>query len=155
MSELAIRALVEADAAALSRLLSADPASYRAHFEGLPADAAALASVLGSAREDRYWGIAAGDELLALVMLRGLDAGFAAPAFGVYVGRQWSRRGLGTLALAFAQAWCRLNGVREIVLTVDPGNEVARDIYERDGFRFSGELSPIGHRIYRKALELA
>lgn len=140
---------------AVSRLLSADPPSYRTHFEGVPTDAAAIAAMLASAENDRFWGIVAEGELVALTMLRGFDAGFAAPAFGVYVGRRWSRRGLGTLALAFAQAWCRLNGVLEIMLTVHPGNDVARAIYERDGFRFSGELSAIGHRIYRKTLELA
>ena len=152
MSELEIRALAAADAGALARLLTADASSYRKHFVGLPLEEDALAELLGGARRDRYWGIGDGDRLAALVMLRGLDAGFAAPAFGVYVGERWSRSGLATLALTFAEAWCRLNDVGEIMLTIHPENEVARGIYERAGLRFSGELSPIGHRIYRKTL---
>jgi RimJ/RimL family protein N-acetyltransferase len=154
LGELEIRALGEADAESVSRLLSADPPSYRKHFEAFPEGTAGVAAMLAAATKDRYWGIADEAGLGALVMLRGLDAGFRAPAFGVYVGEKWSRRGVATLALAFAQAWCRLNGTPDIMLTVHPENRVAREIYEREGFRFSGELSPIGHRVYRKKLDL-
>ncbi len=152
MSELAIRPLGEGDAAVVTELLAADPPAYREHFEGLPLDAEAVEAMLGAAREDRFWGIHFRDGLVALVMLRGLDAGYTAPAFGVYVGERWARHGLATLALVFAQAWCRLNGVDELMLTVHADNDVARRIYESEGFRFSGELSAIGHRIYRKRI---
>ena len=155
MSEFEIRALGEPDAAAVTELLSADPPAYREHFEGLPADTAAVGATIGAAQQDRFWGIHFRDGLVGLVMLRGLDAGFAAPAFGVYVGERWARHGLATLALAFAQAWCRLNGVDELMLTVHADNDVARRLYESEGFRFSGELSPIGHRIYRKRIAAA
>jgi RimJ/RimL family protein N-acetyltransferase len=153
LSELQIRGLGDADALALSSLLTADPPEYRKHFHPFPTDAAGIAAMLAAAKEDHFWGIVAGGgQLVAVMMLRGFDAGFAAPAFGVYVGEAWSRRGLATLALAFAQAWCRLNGCPDIMLTVHPDNAPARDMYEREGFLFSGEHSAIGHRIYRKTL---
>jgi RimJ/RimL family protein N-acetyltransferase len=152
LSELGIRTLTAADADAVHRLLSSDPEAYRRHFEGIPLDTAAIAAVLADARSDGYWGIESGGQLAALVLARGLDAGYAAPAFGVYVGERWSQRGLAALALEFVEVWARLNDRSELVLTVHPENAVARGMYERRGFLFSGELSPRGHRIYRKAL---
>jgi RimJ/RimL family protein N-acetyltransferase len=133
-------------------LLAADPPDYRKHFIAFPVESDAIASMLEVAEQDRFWGIFVKDELAALVMLRGLDAGFEAPAFGVYVGKPWSDRGFAGLALAFAQSWCRLNDRAELMLTVHPENGRARRTYEREGFLFSGEYSPLGHRVYRKHL---
>ena len=153
MSDLQIRALVDGDGAAVSKLLTADPPEYRKHFEPFSGDVGELAGRLRDADEDRYWGVfAKKGELIALVMLRGLDAGFDAPAFGLYVAEHHKRSGIGTLALAFAETWCRLNGRTEIMLTVHPENTVARRIYERHGFGATGERSELGHVIYRKRL---
>lgn len=152
MSEIEIRRLGGDDAPALNRLLTADPAEYRRYFHFAP-EVAAAESILTSAVEDRYWGISVEPrDLAALVMLRGIDEGFLAPAFGVYVAQAWSGRGLATLALRFAETWCRVNGCSEIMLTVHPDHAPARHMYERDGFRFSGEHSQLGYRIYRKSL---
>lgn len=155
MSELQIRALGPADASSLSTLLSADRPAYREHFQGLRADEAELAATIAGAVRDCYWGILVDGQLATLVMLRGLDAGYIAPAFGVYVGERWSGHGLASLALAFAESWCRLAGCPELMLTVHADNEAARRLYEREGFRFAGEHSPRGQRIYRKSLEPA
>lgn len=152
MTELGIRRLSDADADAVATLLSADPPKYRAHFDPFTVDAAAIALALSRASRDRYWGLTADGELVGLMLLRGLDAGYAVPALGVYVAEQWSRRGLARLTLAFAEAWCRLNQLEELMLTVHPENAPARGLYERSGFRFDGEHSERGHRIYRKSL---
>jgi GNAT superfamily N-acetyltransferase len=85
-------------------------------------------------------------------MLRGLDAGFASPAFGVYVAERHAGRRLGTVALAFAEAWCSLNGCPEIMLTVHPDHARARQLYEDRGFVASGESSAVGNLVYRKPL---
>jgi RimJ/RimL family protein N-acetyltransferase len=152
LSKLEIRSLTEADAVAVSRLLTADPPEYREHFHPFPADEESVRSVLGAATRDAYWGVWSGESLLGLVMLRGLDAGFSAPAFGVYVARAASGSGIATLALVLAEAWCRLNGHAEVMLTVHPDNASARRLYEAKGYRFTGEQSASGHRIYRKPL---
>jgi GNAT superfamily N-acetyltransferase len=153
LSSLEIRPLTESDAAAVSGLLTADPPEYRRHFEPFPGDPASVAGVLAAAADDRFWGIfAERDELAALVMLRGLDAGYSTPAFGVYVAERRSRSGLAKLALAFAEAWCRLNRIDEIMLTVHPENDAARGLYEREGFSTTGAQSDIGHLVYRKGL---
>jgi RimJ/RimL family protein N-acetyltransferase len=153
LSELEVRRLAASDAPAVSALLAVDSPDYRRHFQPFSADPTEIASAIGRADKDRYWGLFVdGERLAGLVILRGLDSGFSAPAFGVYVAHERSNRGLGTLALDFAQAWCRLNDYPEIMLTVDAHNTRAREMYERDGFVADGQRSDRGHLIYRKRL---
>lgn len=152
MSELEVRRLAASDAPAVSALLAVDPPDYRRHFQPFSTDPTEIASEIGRAERDRYWGLFTDGALAGLLMLRGLDAGYVVPAFGVYVAHDLSGKGLGTVALAFAQAWCRLNGCPEIMLTVHPDNAGARRMYERDGFVADGERSGVGHLIYRKRL---
>lgn len=152
MSDLRIRSLGPGDAEDLAGLLAADPPAYGRHFQPFPARVEDIVAVLGTAERDRFWGIFTDDGLAALVMLRGFEAGFDVPAFGVYVAQRHSTKGLGSLALGFAEAWCRLNGHRELMLTVDPDNGAARLLYEQKGFVHSGEQSPRGHLVYRKHL---
>jgi RimJ/RimL family protein N-acetyltransferase len=152
LSDLLIRRLEPRDAEALSGLLVRDPPSYRQYFVGLPDDPGGLAVMLERARDDLYWGLHWNGQLVGVVMLRGLDDGFAVPAFGVYIAQAHAGKGLSRLALEHATAFCRLSGREEIMLTVHPDHYRARALYERAGFRSTGELSRIGHGVYRKAL---
>jgi ribosomal protein S18 acetylase RimI-like enzyme len=56
----------------------------------------------------------------------------------LYVRREHRRRGLGALAIATAEKGARRLGVRAVHLEVDAGNEAARRLYERVGFRLRG-----------------
>ena len=152
MSELEIVALRTSDALRLAALLADGDSAYRRHFSGLSADPETLASLLEQARKDRFWGMQDGTRLMALAMVRGLDAGYRVPAFGVYVGQAYANKGLGTLALDHVIAWCRLNGHGELMLSVHLDNTVARSMYERRGFASDGELSSKGHHVYRLSL---
>ncbi len=133
-------------------LLCGDPPDYRRHFTGLPEDAGKIAEVLGAARKDVYWLVRVGGDSAGLFMLRGMDAGHQAPAFGVYIGSRHAGKGLARLVLAYSMAWCRLNGLAELMLTVADDNLPAVRIYEQFGMVFGGERSAKGHRIYRKKL---
>jgi ribosomal protein S18 acetylase RimI-like enzyme len=53
----------------------------------------------------------------------------------LYVKPARRGRGLGTLALATAEAAARRRGVRALHLEVDVTNETARRLYQRVGFR--------------------
>jgi len=152
LNDLAITDLQAADGTDIRRLLDDDNAEYRQYFAAFDGDVDQIASILGQARRDRYWAIRAGGHLVGFLMLRGLDDGFAIPAFGVYVSEAYAGKGIGKLALQFALTWCRLNAFDEIMLSVHPSNTSAIHIYEEFGFRFSGVSSARGHRIYRKAL---
>ena len=153
MSDLETRPLTEGDAPDLSRLLTRDSADYQRYFEPFATDPLDMAAVLAAADQDRFWGVFTDGELAALVMLRGLDAGHAAPAFGIYVAERRSRMGIASHALEFAESWCRAHDRHEIMLTVHPENGIARGLYERRGFAATGERSSLGHLIYRKRLE--
>lgn len=124
----------------------------RSLFHGLPLDPGALATEFASARRDHYWGIWDGEDLQAIFFLRGLDAGFAVPAFGVAVAPRAQRRGLGRLALVFAERWSQEAGLAEIMLTVTDSNQRAIALYESQGFIRTGERSSKGNLIYRKSL---
>ena len=154
MTDLEIRPLVPGDADAVDLLLTSDSPRYRQHFEAFPGGRAEIETALAQADNDAFSGLFVDGELGALVMLRGLDAGFIAPAFGVYVAERHAGRGLGTLALAFAETWCKLDGRAEMMLTVHPEHAAARRLYEDQGFTASGEHSEIGHVVYRKRLRL-
>lgn len=129
-----------------------DPADYRRFFEPFPGGKKDIDAALERAVKDSYWGFYVDDQLSALVMLRGLDAGFAAPAFGIYVAERYAHRGIATAALALAEAWCRLNDLDELMLTVHPEHSQALRLYEAEGYSAAGEQSAIGHLVYRKRL---
>lgn len=152
MTDLLIRPLGPSDGETVARLVTDDPADYRRFFEPFSGGRTDIDAALGGAVKDSYWGFFIDGELAALLMLRGLDAGFAAPAFGVYVAERYRRRGLGTAALALAEAWCKVNDVNELMLTVHPEHGEARRLYEAEGFSAAGEESAIGHLVYRKRL---
>jgi GNAT superfamily N-acetyltransferase len=133
-------------------LLFGDPPDYRRHFTGLPEEAGKIADVLGAARKDAYWMVRVAGDNAGIFMLRGMDAGYTAPAFGVYIGSLHAGKGLARLVLAYSMAWCRLNGLDELMLTVADDNFPAIRIYEQSGMVSGGERSAKGHRIYRKKL---
>ena len=133
-------------------LMLEDPIDHRRHFTGLPEDERSFSEMLSAAQRDSYWMVRVRGDNAGLFMLRGMDAGYSTPAFGVYIRRRYARKGLARLVLAYSIAWCRLNGVEELMLTVADDNIAAVWIYEQAGMVFCGEHSAKGHRIYRKKL---
>ncbi|MEW5984347.1 MAG: GNAT family N-acetyltransferase [Acidobacteriota bacterium] len=152
MTELAIAGLQASDAVSVGQLLAGDDPDYARYFVAFDGGAPAIAAMIANARRDRYWGIRSAGRLIGIVMLRGLDAGYATPAFGVYIAQSCAGAGLGRLALEFATTWCRLNGYPEIMLSVHPDHTAAVRLYEAAGFRPDGTFTPRGHGIYRKSL---
>jgi RimJ/RimL family protein N-acetyltransferase len=121
-------------------------------FDGLPTEPELLRSILSSAKADRYWAIRIDDTFAGLFMLRGFDAGFSTPSFGVVIKREFRGAGLGRLALQYAEAWCRLNKIQTLMLTVSPENGRALALYESSGFVNGGDRSIKGNLIFRKQL---
>ena len=143
-----IRPLHQEDGVELSRLLEKQSPDYRADFHPFPDEGAeAMAELLSSARKDRYRAVIFEDEWVAFYMLRGWDAGFDRPSFGLLVDEARSGRGIGTLCLHAAMAECRLAGADSCMLKVARENLSARKIYERAGFRFESLCPATGHEI--------
>jgi RimJ/RimL family protein N-acetyltransferase len=147
-----IEPLVPKDIGASIGLLSEPGDGEGGYFDGLPKEAEAFRSILLSAQADRYWAICVEDELVGLFMLRGFDAGYSAPSFGVMIKRAFRGVGLGRLALQYAETWCRLKKVDSLMLTVSQDNRRALALYESCGFVRDGERSLKGNLIYRKRL---
>jgi RimJ/RimL family protein N-acetyltransferase len=129
-----IAPLTPADAGEVSAMLTAACPAYAAHFHPFPFDENSIRTQLESARRDQFFSLRMNGELAGLFMLRGLDAGFARPAFGVFIAEKFSRRGLARLALAESESWCRAHNLPELMLTVDHGNTTAAEFYARAGF---------------------
>jgi len=147
-----IEPLLGTDAEASVRLFS-EPGDDEGHFfDGLPKEPEALRSILSSAKADRYWAMRVEDTLVGLFMLRGFDAGYSVPSFGVMIKRGFRGAGLGRLALQYAEAWCRLKHVDTLMLTVSPENRRAIMLYAAWGFVSGFERSRKGNLIYRKRL---
>ena len=147
-----IEPLLPFDAEASSRLLSETGDEEGRFFDGLPKEPVALRSILLSAQADRYWAIRVEDALVGLFMLRGFDAGYSSPSFGVMIKRPFRGVGLGRLALQYAEAWCRLQKVESLMLTVSQENRRALALYQACGFVADGERSRKGNLIFRKRL---
>jgi len=151
-SDLAIRALGPVDAEALDEMWHESSAEYRQYFTPFPFDAASLRARLGSAVNDRYWGIWFNGRLAAFFMLRGFDAGFQVPSYGVLVRASASGLGLLKLTLAYSVAWCQSNGVSEVMLKVHPDNHRAYKAYIDFGFVAGDDDPRTGHTVMRRTL---
>ena len=150
--ELAIRRLKPADAAAVARAAKAGSSDYMRFYKTFSFDAASLRAAFAKAKKDGYWGIFDGKRLAGYFMLRGLDAGWASPSYGVFVAQAYAGRGLSRLALQYALCWCRLRGLKSVMLKCHPDNVRALKVYESFGFRAEGPDPKNGDTIFRKTL---
>lgn len=99
----------------------------------------ALAELLADARLGRVYLIEIGDALVGyLVVTFGFSLEFKGrDAFvdELFLREGFRRRGLGSRALAVAEACCRGEGVRALHLEVERANTSAQEVYRRAGFR--------------------
>ena len=133
MNSLSVTLLSARDAEALSKLLESGGESYSKYFHPFSFDAGSLEKILSGLKKDKFWGIYIDNALIGLFMLRGLDAGFPIPSYGVYVAKEYSCKGLSSLTLHFITAWCKLNSIEKVMIKVHPENYTAKRIYEKSG----------------------
>jgi ribosomal protein S18 acetylase RimI-like enzyme len=141
-----IRALTADDAGELAGMLTGQPTGYLAHFTPFSFELAAVADMLERAREDVYAGVYWDAALIGFYMLRGWDAGYAIPAYGVAVSHAYRNRGIGRLTLDAAIATCQLRGCSQVMLKVHPQNAAARHLYAAVGFQETG-VDPINQNV--------
>ncbi|MET1412994.1 GNAT family N-acetyltransferase [Roseibium sp. HPY-6] len=142
----ASRTLTEHDIPALCDLMRQEPPGYLRDFFPFSGDEDFLASVR-DAKRDVYIALSLGDELAGFAMLRGMDAGYERPSFGVYVSSGQAGRGLARFGLDRALETAHRIGASEVMLKVAPGNARARSIYDAAGFRLSGQCERTGHDV--------
>ncbi|MEL6407859.1 MAG: GNAT family N-acetyltransferase [Chloroflexota bacterium] len=150
MNNLIVRSLTDTDTPALSALLTEDSdySQYFVPFANPSHDF--FATLFASVEQDCYWGIFVNKALAGFCMLRGFDAGYQRPSFGVYISKAYQGSGLATLALRWCLSYCRVNQIDAVMLKVHPDNKIARHIYEVNGFVSLGTDERTGHLMMEK-----
>jgi RimJ/RimL family protein N-acetyltransferase len=147
-----IRPLVSADLAPLSKLLLSQRPEYIGHFHPFAFDEATLFAQFSNATRDRFWTLWKDGTLAGFFMMRGLDAGYSRPSFGVFVAEEFSGHGLARAALRHSLDWAASERISIVMLTVHEENHRAVAIYKDLGFEPAGELSGGGQPIYVKRI---
>ncbi|MDT7806288.1 MAG: hypothetical protein QOJ70_101 [Acidobacteriota bacterium] len=117
-----IRPLAVEDAAAVSGLLRAQPPEYVRFFYAFGFDEEEIARVLSARKRDVYSGMFWRGELAGFFMLRGWDAGYEVPSFGVLVDVRHRGRAFMRIALDVAKLICRLSGAPRMMAKIHPEN---------------------------------
>ena len=127
---------------------------YCRFFTPFAVDNNSLYQRLADCKQDRYWGIRSGDDLVGFFMLRGFDEGYSVPSFGVFVTQKFANKGFAKLALHFCLSWCISNQLPSLMLKVHPDNKFARGMYTRAGFQHREVCPQTGHEVLEKSLEI-
>jgi ribosomal protein S18 acetylase RimI-like enzyme len=119
-------------------LVTAEPGDAWAamyHYRGQDHLPPVARAVLTSAAEQSFLSIRSGGKVLAIARLS-VAAGWAGLT-AVEVNPGFRRQGLGAAITAAACREARRAGIRRVFLQVEVGNDPARALYERLGFRYS------------------
>jgi hypothetical protein len=146
-TDFTIRPLGVEDAAAVSELLRAQPPEYVRFFYAFGFDEEAVKRVLAARVKDIYSGIFWRGELACFFMLRGWDAGYEVPSFGVFVDVKHRGRAFMRIALDVAKLICRLKGAPRLMAKIHPDNVSPRGA-RRLGLVQTGFEAETGNVIY-------
>lgn len=151
-TDLAIVPLRIEDAAKVSEMLRAQPPEYARFFYAFDFSEERIANVLANRIKDVYSGIIWRGELVAIFMLRGWDAGYDVPSFGVFVAEKYRGGTFMRIALDVAKLICRLSGARRLMATIHPDNVSPRGA-TRLGFVQTGVNNETGNIVYHMDLK--
>ncbi len=146
-TDFVIRPLGAEDAAAVSGLLRAQPPGYVRFFYAFGFGEEEIARILAGRRRDIYSGIFWRGELAAFFMLRGWDAGYEVPSFGVLVDVRHRGRAFMRIALDVSKLICRLSGAPRLMAKIHPDNVSPRGA-RRLGLVQTGFEAETGNVIY-------
>ncbi|HZI16995.1 MAG TPA: GNAT family N-acetyltransferase [Pyrinomonadaceae bacterium] len=144
---LTVRPLSAGDAAEVSALLRAQPPDYARFFYALGPGEEEIARALAGRSRDYYAGMFWRGELVAFFMLRGWDAGFEVPSFGVVVDERQKGRGFMRLALDMGKLVAKLSGAPRLMAKIHPDNVSPRGA-RRLGLVQTGVEEETGNVVY-------
>jgi len=150
LSNLEIKELNPDFAEDLANGLSKEKKEYLKYFTPFEFSAISIGNILKQVKLDKYFGLFVDDDLVGFYMLRGFDEGYEIPSYGVWISSKFSNRGLSTLTLYHSFAFCKLNGIKTLMLKVHPENKVAKNLYESLGFKKTGLDGKNNNLIYNK-----
>jgi RimJ/RimL family protein N-acetyltransferase len=148
---LEIKELTTEHATIFSERLSEESKEYLQHFIPFAEYSEEfIKKILSEKKLDKYFGLFLNDDIVGFYMLRGFDAGYKIPSYGVWISSKYANKGLSTLTLYHAFSFCKLNKIKTLMLKVHPDNTIAKKLYEKFGFAKVGVDEKIGHLIYHK-----
>ena len=150
-TDLTIRPLRTEDAGAVSAMLLAQPAEYARFFYAFDFNEERIIDILAKRIQDVYSGMFWRGELAGIFMLRGWDAGYDVPSFGVFVAAKYRGGAFMRISLDVAKLICRLSGARQLMAKIHPDN-VSRRGALRLGFVQTGMESETGNLVYHMDL---
>ncbi len=153
-NSLEIIELTTESASILSKKLLEENKEYIKHFIPFDFSESVVRNILSLKKSDKYFGLFLNKELVGFYMLRGFDEGYDTPAYGVWISSEYSNKGLSTLTLYHAFSFCRINKIKTLMLKVHPDNSIAKNLYEKFGFKQTGIDERIKHLIYHKSISL-
>jgi ribosomal protein S18 acetylase RimI-like enzyme len=107
-------------------------------FHPHPFDRATAARVTSGTSRDVYLGAFSDVQMVGYAILRGWDAGYEVPTFGVAVDPALRGRHVGAQLLQSALDVADKRGASAVMLHVEPENKEALAWYERAGFKETG-----------------
>ena len=130
----------------LEARLQAEALAYRRYFTAFDRPGC-LTEQVAAARSDGFWALLVDGVPAGFYCMRGLDAGYRRPSFGIYVLSENAGRGLGRMALTAALDWSRARGIDTVMLKCDPANAAAWHLYHQAGFRPIGRCTDSGQSV--------
>ncbi|HEX8367742.1 MAG TPA: hypothetical protein VF604_04170 [Pyrinomonadaceae bacterium] len=148
---LIIRPLETVDAVSVSGFMRSQPSEYSKFFYAFGSDETAITEILSACRADVYSGVFWQGNLVGIFMLRGWDAGFDVPSFGVLIDEKYRGGAFMRLTLDTAKLICRLSGAKRLMAKIHPDNVSPRGA-SRLGLRQTGIEESTGNIIYHLEL---
>jgi len=146
-----VRPLEVEDAGLVAALLRKQPAEYARFFYAWSSDEAEIGKALAARARDCYAGLFWSGELVGFYMLRGWDAGYDVPAFGVLIDIQHRGGSFMRVALDIAKMTARLAGATRLMAKIHPDN-VSPAGARRLGLVETGREESTGNIIYHHEL---
>lgn len=150
-SDLTIRPLCLEDARTVSAMLIAQPPEYAHFFYAFDFKEEQIADILAKRIRDVYSGMFWRGELAGIFMLRGWDAGYDIPSFGVFVAEKYRGGAFMRISLDIAKLICRLSGTPRLMATIHPDNVSPRGATKL-GFVQTGTRTDTGNIVYHMDL---
>ena len=147
-----IKKLKKENIPALLKELSDEKPEYLKYFTAFVISQKSFEEQLTKVIDDKFFGVFYEEQIVGFYMLRGFDAGYVVPSYGVVISSRFSNRGLSKLTLYHAFSVCTLNNVEKLMLKVHPENKFAKRLYESLGFIRTGFDDKNGNYIYHKTL---
>lgn len=148
---LSIRPLEPTDAAVICAFMRSQPPEYLRFFYAFGADESAIAETLSAIEKDVYSGVFWQSNLVGVFMLRGWDAGYEVPSFGVLIDEKYRGGAFMRLTLDAAKLICRLSGAKRLMAKIHPDNVSPRGA-SRLGLQQTGVEESTGNIIYHLEL---